>query len=253
MQLEAALQRGAMALFGEKYGSEVRVVCVGCDDSKVSLELCGGTHVERTGEIGSFAIVSESSVAAGVRRIEAVTGRTAASRARHDAELLRDLTDVLKAAPGEVLDRAREVTAETSKLRKEVERERQKAAGGSIDAMLAGAREVAGVRLLSARTDAPDIKTLRGQADRLRDGLGSGAGLLAGVTDGGVVIIAVVTDDLVKSGKLRAGDLVGEVSGIVGGRGGGKAHLAQGGGGDAAKLDEALERFYDIARRALEG
>jgi len=251
MKLDAALEMGAMALFGEKYASDVRVVCVGCDESRMSLELCGGTHVDRTGEIGAFAIVSESSVAAGVRRIEAVTGRTAVLRARQNSELVRELADVLKSAPGEALDRARELAAETSRLRKQVEKELQRAAGGSVDTLLEGAREVAGVRLLAARTDAPDIKTLRGQADRLRDGLGSGAGLLAAVTDGGVVVIAVVTEDLVKRGTIRAGDLVREVSGILGGRGGGKPHLAQGGGGDAAKLPQALEEFYEIAGRAL--
>ncbi len=251
MGLEAALDRGAMALFGEKYASEVRVVCVGCDESGVSLELCGGTHVERTGEIGSFAVVSESSVAAGVRRIEAVTGRTAVSRARQNAELVRELTDVLKAAPDETLERARELAAETSRLRKEIERERQKAAGGSVDSLLDGAREVAGVRLLAARTDAADIKTLRAQADRLRDMLGSGAGLLATVIDGAVIVIAVVTDDLIENGTLKAGDLVREVAGVLGGRGGGKPHLAQGGGGDPARLEQALEGFYEIARRAL--
>ena len=253
MTLEAALERGAMALFGEKYGSEVRVICIGCNESEVSLELCGGTHVERTGEIGAFAIVSESSVAAGVRRIEAVTGRTASARARHDAELVREFVDVLKAAPAELLTKARELAAETSKLRKAIEKEKQRAAGGSIDSLTDGAREVAGVRLLSARTDAPDIKTLRGQADRLRDRLGSGAGLLAAVTKGGVILIAVVTDDLVKQGTLKAGDIVREAAAVMGGRGGGKAHLAQAGGGDPAKLEQALEGFYEIAERLIGG
>ena len=173
------------------------------------------------------------------------------ARARENAELVKELTDVLKAAPGEALERARELSSETSRLRKEVERERQRTAGGSVDSLLGEAREVAGVRLLSARTDAPDIKTLRGQADRLRDGLGSGAGLLASVTEGGVVLIAVVTDDLIKQGTLKAGDLVREAAGFIGGRGGGKPHLAQGGGGDPAKLDAALEEFYAIAKRAL--
>jgi alanyl-tRNA synthetase len=251
MTLEAALERGAMALFGEKYGSEVRVICIGCNESEVSLELCGGTHVERTGEIGAFAIVSEASVAAGVRRIEAVTGRTAAARARHDAELVREFADVLKAAPAELLTKARELAAETSKLRKTIEKEKQRAAGGSIDSLVDGAREVAGVRLLSARTDAPDIKTLRGQADRLRDGLGSGAGLLAAVSEGGVILIAVVTDDLVKRGTLKAGDIVREAAAVMGGRGGGKPHLAQAGGGDPAKLEQALEEFYEIVERLM--
>jgi len=251
MDLEAALGRGAMALFGEKYGSEVRVICIGCGDSELSLELCGGTHVERTGEIGAFAIVSESSVAAGVRRIEAVTGRTACARARHDAELVREIMNVLKVAPTEMLAKARDMAAETSELRKTIEKERQKAAGGSIDSLIAGAREVAGVRMLSARTEASDIKTLRGQADRLRDGLGSGAGLVAAVTEGGVILIAVVTDDLVKKGTLKAGDIVREAAAVMGGRGGGKPHLAQAGGGDPAKLEQALKEFYEIAERLI--
>jgi alanyl-tRNA synthetase len=253
MELDEALSQGAMALFGEKYDSaDVRVISIGCDESRVSMELCGGTHVERTGEIGAFTIVGESSVAAGVRRIEAVTGRTAVERARLNGELVRELAGVLKAAPAEALEKARELAAETSKLRKEIEKERQKSAGGSVDSLLDGAREVAGVRLLSARTDAPDIKTLRGSADRLRDRLGSGAGILAAVTESGVMLIAVVTEDLVKNGKLKAGDLVREVSAVMGGRGGGKPHLAQGGGGDPEKLPEALESFYEIAGRALE-
>jgi len=251
MDLEAALERGAMALFGEKYGSEVRVICIGCSESEISLELCGGTHVERTGEIGAFAIVSEASVAAGVRRIEAVTGRTASARARQDAQLVREFMNVLKVAPDELLAKARELAAESSKLRKAIEKERQRVAGGSIDSLIAGAREVAGVRMLSARTDASDIKTLRGQADRLRDGLGSGAGLVAAVAEGRVILIAVVTDDLVKKGTLKAGDIVREVAAIMGGRGGGKPHLAQAGGGDPAKLEQALEGFYQIAERLL--
>ena len=251
MDLKAALERGAMALFGEKYASEVRVICIGCSESEMSLELCGGTHVERTGEIGAFAIVGESSVAAGVRRIEAVTGRTASTRARHDAGLVREFADVLKTAPDELVAKARELAAETSKLRKAIDKERQRVAGGSIDSLIDEAREVAGVRMLSTRTDAPDIKTLRGQADRLRGGLGSGAGLLGAVTEGGVIMIAVVTDDLVKKGALKAGDIVREAAAVMGGRGGGKPHLAQAGGGDPAKLDQALEAFYEIAGRLI--
>jgi alanyl-tRNA synthetase len=181
-----------------------------------------------------------------------VTGKAAAERARENAELVRELADVLRAAPSEALDRARELAAETSKLRKQVERERARTAGGSVDSMMDGAREHGGVRLLSATTDALDIKTLRGQADRLRDRLGSGAGLLAAVIDGSVVLIAVVTEDLVEQGRLKAGDLIREVSSVIGGRGGGKPHLAQGGGGDPARLQEALESFYEVARRKIE-
>ena len=251
MGFDAAVEKGAMALFGEKYGDTVRVVTIGPEDAGVSLELCGGTHVERTGEIGSFAITSETSVAAGVRRIEAVTGRAASQRARQDAALVREISDVLKAAPSEMLDRARELAAETSKLRKAIEKQRAAAAGDSIDAQLASAREVGGVRALAARVEAPDIKSLRGMADRLRDKLGSGAGLLGAVIDGNVVMIAVVTDDLAKPGCLKAGDVVRETAGVIGGRGGGKPHQAQAGGGDPGKLDLALEEFYAIVKRLM--
>jgi len=251
MPLDAALDKGAMALFGEKYDSDVRVITIGNRDEGVSLELCGGTHVQRTGEIGSFAIVGESSVAAGVRRIEAVTGRAAVERARHDAEFRRELADVLKSSPDEVVEKCRELAAEISRLRKEIERERQKTAGGSLDSMMDGVREIAGVRLLSVRTDAPDVKTLRALSDLMRDSLGSGAGLLAAVTEGGVVLITVVTSDLVDNGALKAGDIVREVAGVMGGRGGGKPHLAQAGGGDPKKLDDALEQFYVVVARML--
>jgi alanyl-tRNA synthetase len=186
-----------------------------------------------------------------VRRIEAVTGREAIRRARHDAELARILADVLRSTPDELISKARELVAETSTLRKQIERERQKAAGGSLDSMMAGVREVRGIRLLSVRTDAHDVKTLRTLADRLRDRLGSGAGLLAAETEGGVVLIALVTSDLVDSGTLRAGDIVREVAAVMGGRGGGKPHLAQAGGGDPAKLPAALEEFYAIAGRMV--
>ena len=251
MELDAALKRGAMALFGEKYDASVRVITIGCGGSEVSLELCGGTHVGRTGEIGAFSIVSESGVAAGVRRIEALTGRGATARARADATLVRELSDVLRTAPEEAVERARALAAETSRLRKTIEKERHRAAGDDIDALLEGVREAAGLRLLAARVEAPDVGTLRAQADRLRDRLVSGAGILGTVTDGRALLLAVVTDDLVRSGRLRAGDVVREVSAVMGGRGGGKPHLAQAGGGDPSKLDEALESFYGIVQKLV--
>lgn len=250
MKLDEAMSRGAMALFGEKYEDDVRVVCVG-DAGEVSAELCGGTHVRRTGEIGSFAVVSESSVAAGVRRIEALTGRGAAELARGNATAVSELAEELRTVPEKLSERAREIVADAGALRKALETERRKAAGGSMEALTEGAREVAGVKLLSARVDAPDVKSLRVMADRLREQLGSGAGLLGSVIDDKVVLVAVVTDDLAGAGTLRAGDIVKAAAAVAGGRGGGKAHLAQGGGSDPALLPDALESFYETAARLL--
>jgi alanyl-tRNA synthetase len=253
MDLEGALARGAMALFGEKYGDSVRVVSIGVDSTELSVELCGGTHVDRTGEIGMFSIISETGIAAGVRRIEALTGKGAVRRSRDEADLVRDVARIVKAAPAELIDRARDLAEEVATLRKALQSERERAAGGSVEALMKSARVNAGVQLLSARSDATDIATLRSQADRMRDLLGTGAGVLGTVLNGSNVIIAVVTQDLAGSGRLRAGDLVRRLAEIIGGKGGGKPHLAQAGGGDPEKLDQALEGFYDVAAKLLGG
>jgi alanyl-tRNA synthetase len=252
MPLDQALSRGAMALFGEKYGDTVRVVSIGGGDNELSVELCGGTHVGRTGEIGAFSIVAESGIAAGVRRIEAVTGKGAVRKSRGETTLIRDLAGALRAAPAELPERARALVEELTSMRKSLEQERHRSAGSSVDAMMAGVREEAGVRMLSARTDAADIGTLRSQADRLRDLLVSGAGALGAVVDGSNVVIAVVTKDLVSEGRLRAGDLVRRMAETMGGKGGGRPHLAQAGGGDPEKLGDALDAFYAIARELME-
>jgi alanyl-tRNA synthetase len=252
MPLDSALSKGAMALFGEKYGDTVRVVTIGKGDSELSIELCGGTHVGRTGEIGAFSIVAESGIAAGVRRIEAVTGKGAVRKSREEAVLIREAAAILKAAPADLIARASALASEVGSLRKALEDERHKSAGGSVDAMMSDVREERGIRLLSGRTEAADIATLRSQADRLRDLLGSGAGALGAVVDGSNVIIAVVTQDLASQGRLKAGDVVRRMAEVIGGKGGGRPHLAQAGGGDSSKLDEALEAFYTIARELTE-
>jgi len=251
MTLAQALERGAMALFGEKYDPEVRAVTIpGCDGSPISLELCGGTHARSTGEIGSFAIVSESSVAAGVRRIEAVTGRAAVDRARESADRVREASLLLRATPDELLGRLRDLADEAARLRKEIARERGRAAGESIGSVAAGARDVGGVRVVASRTEAADIQSLRAQADRLREEIRSGVGVLAAEIDGSGVVIAVVTDDLARSGRVKAGDVVRRVAEAMGGRGGGKPHMAQG-GGDASRMGDALETTYGIVREII--
>ncbi len=253
MALSNALERGAMALFGEKYGDEVRVVCVAGESGRdVSLELCGGTHAARTGEIGTFSIVNESSAAAGVRRIEAVTGVAAAERARQDLTLVTDVASVFKAAREDLLARAREAAGEISRLRKELQDLRARAATEAMASVADAAETAAGFKVAAARTESPDIPTLRKQADELRDRLGSGVGVLGSVIDGAAVVVAVVTADLAKAGTIKAGDLVRMVSAVMNGRGGGKPHLAQG-GGDASKLDAALASVPNMVERLLKG
>jgi alanyl-tRNA synthetase len=245
--ISEALAKGAMALFGEKYGDVVRCVSVG----GVSLELCGGTHVRRTGEIGAFSIVSETSVASGVRRIEAVTGGDAVRRARQFVERVREASSAAKSTPDELVARVRDMVGEIASLRKEIGRQRQKASGETMVALAARAREVRGVKVVSERTEAADIEALREQADRLRDALGSGVGVIGAEIDGSAVIIAVVTDDLAGPKRVTAGDVVRDAAARMGGRGGGKPRLAQAGGGDAAKLDDALGSVYADVERLL--
>jgi len=245
MELDRAMERGAMALFGEKYGSRVRVVCISGGGEEISLELCGGTHVRRTGEIGCFRILSESSVAAGTRRIEAVTGDDAARLARLDAERLRDAAAELSIPPEELLERVRALSEELSSLRNELARERRRSAGGAVDDMLSASTRVGGVTVVASQTDACDVDTMRSQADMIRDRLGSGAAVLAAVQDGRPVLVAVVTEDLAGSGRLKAGDLIRRTARRIGGKGGGRPHLAQGGGGDPSKIAEALSAVAD--------
>ncbi len=254
MELDRAMERGAMALFGEKYDSEVRVVCIEAgENAEISLELCGGTHVRRTGEIGLMRILSESSVAAGTRRIEAVSGRDAARLARRESELLRNAAAELRTTPDALDERARALVEELADLRKEVATLKRRCAGDAVGDMLAGAAEVAGVRVVSAMTDAQDVETMRAQADAVRGKLGTGAAVLAAVHDGRPVLVAVVTDDLAGSGRLKAGDIIRRTADRVGGKGGGRPHLAQGGGGDPNMLESALEEVPSDVRELLDG
>jgi alanyl-tRNA synthetase len=240
MGIREALANGAMALFGEKYGDEVRCVSIG----GASLELCGGTHVRRTGEIGTFSLVSETSVASGVRRIEAVTGVEAVRRARQFVEIVREASSAARTTPDGLVARVHEMAGEIASLRKEIGRERQKASGESMVALAARSRDVRGIKVVSARTEAAHVDALREQSDRLRDALGSGVGVIGAEIDGSAVIIAVVTDDLAGSKRIAAGDVVRNAAARMGGRGGGKPRMAQAGGGDASRLDEALESVY---------
>ncbi len=234
MPIKEAMAAGAMALFGEKYGEEVRVVGMG----GFSTELCGGTHVKRTGDIGLFKIVSEGGVAAGVRRIEGVTGEGALLQVRQIEQRLQAVAELVRGNHEEAPRKVEQLLARTKGLEKEIESLRQKLASGQGGDLSTQAKDVKGAKVLAARVEGADAKTLRDTLDKLKDKLQSGAIVLAAVQDGKVSLIAGVTKDLV--GKLHAGELVNQVATQVGGKGGGRPDMAQAGGTDPAGLDTAL-------------
>lgn len=235
MSMDDAQKLGAMALFGEKYGDVVRVLKMG----DFSTELCGGTHVSRTGDIGFFKIVSEGGVAAGVRRIEAVTGEGAVAYVQAQDKLVRDACHMLKAqSHEEVAERIASLQDQLKGLDKEVARLKGKLAASAGEELAASAATVNGIRLLAAELEGADAATLRDTMDKLKDRLQSAVIVLASKTDGKVQLAAGVTKDL--TGKLKAGELVNFVAGQVGGKGGGKPDMAMAGGSEPEKLAEAL-------------
>ena len=236
-----ARQAGAIAFFGEKYGDTVRVVTMG--ESK---EFCGGTHVARTGDIAFFKLTEETGVAQGVRRVEATTGAGAAAFVRKMEGELLEPGRLLRAGEFEVAARITKLQADQRALEKELEKLRRKLASGGGRDLVAEAREVNGVRVLATRADVADPKALREVADQLRDKLGSCVIVLAGVEGDKIALVAVVSPDLV--GKHHAGKIVGEVAKAVGGKGGGRPDMAQGGGSDPAALDAALAKVFDLVR-----
>jgi alanyl-tRNA synthetase len=242
LPVEQARQRGAVAMFGEKYGEKVRVVRIG----EESLEFCGGTHVRRTGDIGVTKIVSESGIAQGVRRLEAVTGRGAIDYMRSLEDELARAGSQLKVAPMEVSARIGKLQSETRKLEKEVASLKAKIASGGSRDLLSEVAEVGGVKLLVTQTEIDDAKALRETGDSLRDRLGSGIIVLAGVAGQRVSLLAMVTKDL--TNRFHAGKLLQSAAEILGGRGGGRPDMAQGGGTDAAKVPEALARVVELVR-----
>ncbi|MDF3842910.1 alanine--tRNA ligase [Pseudomonas citronellolis] len=233
--IDTAKAKGAMALFGEKYGDQVRVLTMG---GGFSVELCGGTHVGRTGDIGLFKITSEGGVAAGVRRIEAVTGAAALAYLNGAEEQLKEAAGLVKGSRDNLLDKLAGLLERNRQLEKELEQLKAKAASAAGDDLAGSAVDVAGVKVLAARLDGLDGKALLALVDQLKNKLGSGVILLGGVFEEKVVLVAGVTQDL--AAKLKAGDLMKQAAAAVGGKGGGRPDMAQGGGTDAGKLDEAL-------------
>jgi alanyl-tRNA synthetase len=239
MTMDEAVEKGAMALFGEKYGSEVRVLSMGGD---FSVELCGGTHVSRTGDIGLLKISAESSVSAGVRRIEAVTGEAAIAYCDALQDTVTDVANVLRAARHSVADKALQVVEENRKLQKEIDALKSKLANASGTDLMADLRQINGFSVLSTVVEGADAKSLRGVADQVRSKLQSGVFMLAAVDGDKAALVAGVTQDL--TDKIKAGDLLKFVTVQVDGKGGGRADMAQGAAGSTENLAAALESVY---------
>jgi alanyl-tRNA synthetase len=240
MSYDDAVAQGALAFFGEKYGDEVRMV----DVSGFSRELCGGTHVSATGEIGLIKITGESSVAAGVRRIEAVTGRGAIQYVERLEGERNELAKFLKVQPSELTLRVHRLAEEVKKLEQKMKSARTEQAGASVDDLVAKAADVGGVKLIAERVDGIDQGTMRDLGDKVRDKLQSGVIVLGAEVGGKTALIVMVTKDL--TNKIRAGDIMKALATIVGGKGGGRPDMAQGGGPDVSKLDEALNKVKEM-------
>jgi len=234
MAYKDAIDFGAMALFGEKYGDEVRVLKLG----DFSTELCGGTHVGRTGDIGLFKIVAESGVASGVRRIEAVTGAGALSHVREEEAQLDQVADLLSASGGDVIEKLRQVFDRQKKLERELESIKAKAASAATLDLAAGARDVNGIKVIAARLDGADVKTLRDSVDQFKAKLVDCVVLLAGGSAGKIALVAGVNGSAL--GRIKAGELVAHVAQQIGGKGGGRPDMAQGGGEDSPQVAAAL-------------
>ena len=245
MGVQEAVAGGALAFFGDKYGDQVRVVHI----DTFSKELCGGTHCRRTGEIGLFRIVSESGGAAGVRRIECLTGSGALDSLKRLEADVRELSDLLKVAPGEVVARTRKLSEQLKEKERELAEVKLKMASTSSGD--AQAREIKGVQVHAQRTDGLDVNGMRALADQLRDKLRSGVVALGAANDGKVSLLVVVTKDLV--GRLKAGELIKEMATEVGGTGGGRPEMAQAGGKNPEGLGTALEKVFGLVQKALEG
>ena len=233
--IESAKNKGAMALFGEKYGDQVRVLTMG---NGFSVELCGGTHVSRTGDIGLFKITAESGIASGVRRIEAVTGAGALAWIADTEERLREAAATVKGSRDNMLDKLAALVERSRQLEKEVDQLKAKAASAAGSDLAAAAQQIGGRTVLVQRVDGQDGKGLMALVDQLKNKLGSAAILLGGESDGKVVLVAGVTKDL--ASQLKAGDWIRTTAQAVGGKGGGRPDMAQGGGTDVAALDQAL-------------
>jgi alanyl-tRNA synthetase len=248
MTMDEAVASGAMALFGEKYGEEVRVLSMGQQD--FSVELCGGTHVDRTGDIGLLRIVSESGVASGIRRIEGVTGSGALALLDANEQQLAEVCEVVKGSTDNVAVKVGALRTENRELEKEVARLKQKLATSAGSDLTAEVVEVRGIKVLAANVEGADAKSLRDTLDQCKNKLGSGVILLTAVIGDKIALTAGVTNDL--TGQVKAGDLMREFAGRLGGKGGGKPDMAQGGGTDVHALSAVLKSVPDWVASQLD-
>jgi alanyl-tRNA synthetase len=245
MTYDDAIESGAMALFGEKYGDKVRVLRLG----DFSVELCGGTHVDRTGDIGVFKITHEGGVASGVRRIEAVTGQGAMDWIDGNQQTLHDLAGLLRSTPDQAATKVEQLLKRTKDLEKDLAAAKQALVTGQATDHTDAVEEIAGIKVLATRMDGADAKTLRDAVDKFKDKLQNAVVVLGSVDDGKVRLAAGVTKN--NTDKVRAGDLIKPVAEQVGGKGGGRPDFAQAGGTDPTKLDQALKSVSDWVAEQL--
>jgi alanyl-tRNA synthetase len=244
MPLTEAKAKGATAMFGEKYASEVRVI----DFSGVSMELCGGTHVKNTAEIGAFKIISETGISSGIRRIEAVAGAAILDYLAVRDKVVKELSDRFKVKPEEISDRVNSLQAELKATQKELEAAKQELAVAKSDTLLSQAETVGNYKILVTNMGNLDAKSLQAAGERLQQKLGKSAVVLGSIPEEGKVsLVAAFSQEIIKDKQLQAGKFIGGIAKICGGGGGGRPNLAQAGGRDGSKLGEAL----DAAKKQL--
>jgi len=239
MSPEEAIKSGAMALFGEKYGSQVRVLSMG----DFSVELCGGTHAHRTGDVGLFKITAETGIAAGIRRLEAITGEAALQWVEKQQEQLQQITKKVKGNKDNVIDKVDQLTKRNRELEKQLEKLNAKLASNVGGDLASEAKEVDGIKVLATKLENADVKTLRNTLDQLKNKLGTAVIVLGSINDGKVNLLAGVTKDI--TDKMKAGELVNFVAQQVGGKGGGRPDMATAGGTNPEGLDDALASVFE--------
>ena len=252
MSLEEAKKVGAIAIFGEKYGERVRVVSVGPFENAFDLEFCGGTHLKSTSQAGQFRIVSETGIAAGTRRIEAVTGAKCYEMSKADRALINETASVLKVNHDQIAEKSKSVLAEIKAANKEISEMKKAQAGNFADEAVSKAIEISGLKVVISECDAEDAPALRDTADKIRDNIGSGVVFLASAAGGKVLFTAMATKDAVSKGA-HCGNIIREAAKICGGGGGGRPDMAQAGGKDASRIADALKAVEDALRTQIGG
>ncbi len=244
MDYEEAIQKGALAFFGEKYGDHVRMVRIG----DFSMELCGGTHVHRSGEIGLFKLHAEAGVAAGVRRLEAVTGEGALDSIRRYEKILKEIGELIRSSVDESTEKVKKLLDQHRSMEREIERLRSQLGKNQIPDLLAKKKNIDGTNVLISEIERVDAKQLREIADQLKDSIGSGVVILVSPGEKNVHLVASVSNDLTR--RYHAGEILRQLAVVVGGGGGGRPDFAQAGGKDPLKVPDALKRAEEIIRQA---